>query len=81
MGFVFCMTGKVQCDNVNRKVDLNEDVNAQRLWQCLLRRRTCLPCALFDCVLLLGIDLWEGCRCTKKEMHSHDNPRSWTVMI
>ena len=27
----------------------------------------------------LGIGLWEDCRCTRKEVHSHDNPRSWTV--
>ena len=36
MGFVFCMIGKVQCDGVNKKVDLGEGVNAQRLWLCLL---------------------------------------------
>ena len=30
-------------------------------------------------MLFLGIGLWEGCRCTRKEVHSHDNPRSWTV--
>ena len=69
------------CDSVIKKVDLDEDVNAQRLWQCLLMWRTCLPCAIFDCVLFLGIGLWEGCRCTRKETHSHNNPRSWTVTI